>query len=333
MQGPKAALKAMISHFRLAMSATVKELFRFAPLAVASVLLAGTVPCVANDTSASIDAGGLVFRQSADIEMKSEVLTISPETVEVDYVFFNKSAKDIATPVAFPLPDLALAEMWHSPVSVPFRGQQNYVGFKTWVDGKEIAARSEVHAVLEDGRDIAGDLGRLGVNIFAEQQAYSPEAKAALLKLGALVDGGYGDIFPVWVAKTSFYWTQTFPAGKELRVKHRYSAGPLRRLVRADEPEWCTDAAHKAAFAALPKVEGDYLDGKAVRYVLKTGANSAGPIGDFTLRIDKGGAALVSTCPIPGLTLTRDGHAFVAHARNFTPAADLNVLFAFAGRK
>ena len=299
---------------------------------VFTLALGAAVPCAANDTSASIDAGGLVFRQSADIEMRSEVLTISPEAVEVDYVFFNTSQKDITTPVAFPLPDLNLAEMWHSPVSVPFRGQPNYVGFKTWVDGKEAAASSEVHAVLEDGRDIAGELQRLGVNIFGGQQDYTPEVKAALLKLGALVDGGYGDIYPVWIAKTSFYWTQTFPAGKELRVKHRYSAGPLHRLVRADEPEWCTDAAHKAAFAALPKLEGDYLDGKAVRYVLKTGANWAGPIGDFTLRIDKGGAALVSTCPIPGLTLTREGNAFVAHARNFTPAADLNVLFVFTSR-
>ena len=137
--------------------------------------------------------------------MKSEVLSISPGDVEVDYVFANPTAADVTTVVAFPLPDLKLADMAHSPSSMPFRGKQNFVGFKTWVNGKEIALKSDVHAVLEDGRDIAGDLRKLGVNIFTERQKYTPELQGKLLKLGALVDGGYNDDFPVWIAKTSDY--------------------------------------------------------------------------------------------------------------------------------
>ena len=265
--------------------------------------------------------------------MKSEVLSISPSTVEVDYVLANLTAADVTTVVAFPLPDLKLGDMAHSPSSVPFRGKQNFVGFKTWVNGKEIALRSDAHAVLEDGRDIADELQKLGVNAFTERQKYTPELREKLLKLGALADGGYGDIFPVWTAKTSYYWTQTFPAGKELRIKHRYSAGPLERLVREDEAEWCTDGAYKAAFAKLPKREAGYLPGKAVRYVLKTGANWAGPIGDFTLNLDKGGAALLSTCSLEGLTLKREGSAFAASAKDFTPKADLDILFVFPRQK
>ncbi len=289
-------------------------------------------PCTANDTSAGLDAGGLVFLKSEVIQIESEVLTISPEIVEIDYVFANPSAVDVTTIVAFPLPDLNLADMAHSPSSIPFRGRQNFVGFRTWVDGKEIKLNSEVHAILDDGRDIAKDLQSLGVNIFTEQDAIKPETRSQLLKLGALVDGGYDDIFPVWTAKTSYYWTQTFPAGKDLHIHHRYSAGALERLTRDREEEWCTDDAYKAAFAKLPQEETGYVRGKAVRYVLKTGANWAGPIGDFTLKLDKAAAALVSTCPIPGLTLTRQGNAFVAHAEKFTPKGDLDVLFAFAHR-
>ncbi len=308
---------------------------RPAPLAIALALaFAGApAPCLANDTSASVNAGGLVFEKSAAIQMKSEVLSISTSAIEVDYVFANPGPADVTTVVAFPLPDLNLAEMAHSPSSIPFRGQQNYVGFRTWVDGKEIASKSEVHAVLEDGRDVAGELQKLGVNIFTEEQTLTPEVQDKLLKLGALVDGGYNDIFPVWVAKPSYYWTQTFPAGKELHIEHRYSAGPFLSLVKEAEPEWCTDDAYKTAFAKLPKLEGGYLRGEAVRYVLSTGANWAGPIGDFTLKLDKGAAALISTCPIAGLTLKREGNAFVARAKDYTPKADLNILFVFTGRK
>ena len=308
-------------------------MIRFLLAALGLVLASVAAPCLANDTAASLNAGGLVFEKSAAIQMKSEILSISPSTVEVDYVFANPGPADATEIVAFPLPDLKLADMAHSPSSVPFRGQQNFVGFRTWVNGKEIALKSDVHAMLDDGRDIAGDLKKLGVNIFTERQKFSSELQDKLLKLGALADGGYGDIFPVWTAKTSYYWTQTFPAGKELRIRHRYSAGPYVRLVKEAEPEWCTDDAYKAAFATLPKREGSYLPGKAVRYVLTTGANWAGTIGDFTLKLGKGGAALVSTCPIACLTLKREGSAFAARAKDYIPQADLDILFVFPLQK
>lgn len=302
-------------------------------VAMALAWAAAAAPCAANDTMASLNAGGLVFEKSAAIQMKSEVLSISTSVVEVDYVFANPTAADATSTIAFPLPELLLPMMSHSPASVPFRGQPNYLGFHTWVDGSEVRMSSDVHALLDDGRDVAKELQSLGVNLFTEQQKWTPEVQAALLKLGAIVDGGYGDIFPVWRAKASYYWTQTFPAGKELHIKHRYSPAPLMRLVREAEPDWCTDDGYKAAFGKLPKYETNYLWGRAVPYVLSTGANWSGPIGDFTLKLDKGKAVLVSTCPIAGLSLKRQGNAFVAHAENYTPQADLNILFVFAGPK
>src|SRR5262249_26458249 len=157
---------------------------------------------------------------------------------------------------------------------------------------------------------------------------YSAELRGALRNLGMIIDDGKHDIIPVWITKTSFYWTQTFLAGKELHIKHTYRAGPFSSFVTEQEAEWCTDDAYKAAFKKLPKTElnlGLFL-GEAVRYVLKTGANWAGPIGDFTLKLDKAGRVLLSTCPIPGLSLKRQGNMFVAHAQNYTPSANLNIL-------
>ena len=56
--------------------------------------------------------------------MKSEVLSISTSAIEVDYVFANPGPADVTTVVAFPLPDLNLAEMADSPSSIPFRGSR-----------------------------------------------------------------------------------------------------------------------------------------------------------------------------------------------------------------
>ena len=52
---------------------------RPAPLAIALTLAFAGAParCLANDTSASVNAGGFVFEKSAAIQMKSEVLSIS----------------------------------------------------------------------------------------------------------------------------------------------------------------------------------------------------------------------------------------------------------------
>jgi hypothetical protein len=293
----------------------------------AALALAGAIPCTANDTSASVDAGGLVFRSSASIQIKSEVLSISAEKIEADYVFANRTNADVTTVVAFPLPDLDFAQMFHALASIPFRGQSNFVGFRTWVDGAEIHLMSDIHAVLTDGRDITKELQSLGVSLFDESGRWPPETGAQLKKIGAA--GEEGDyLYPTWSTKTSFYWTQTFPARKDVSIRHTYNAGPFRSLVTDQQEEWCTDDSYKAAFRKLPgKVEGRYLNGEAVRYVLKTGANWAGPIGDFTLKLDKAGTALLSTCPIPGLSLKRQGNLFIAHAENFAPRADLNILF------
>ncbi len=295
------------------------------PLLIAAICCGVAAPSEANDTSASIDAGGLAFQRSR-VSIRSEVLYISPEKIEVDYVFANLGPADITTIVAFPLPDLDLLRMWHSPSSIPFEGEQNFVGFRTWVDGNEIHMESDIHAVLETRRDVTQELKALGINLFTAKLNVTPEIRDKLFKLGA-AQGDEETVIPLWITKTSFFWTQTFPSRKELHIKHTYNAGPFKRFVTEHEAEWCTDDAYKAAFSKLPKYNDPYMDGEAVRYILKTGANWADPIGDFTLKLDKAGTALLSTCPIPGLSLQRQGDMFTAHATYYTPSTDLNILF------
>ena len=44
-------------------------------------------PVVANDSSAGLDSGNIVFRKSDGIALRSEDLYISPEAVQVRYTF------------------------------------------------------------------------------------------------------------------------------------------------------------------------------------------------------------------------------------------------------
>ena len=66
-----------------------------------------SMPVLADDSAASIAAGGLVPRREMRIVMAKEVLQISPAKVIVDYDFRNDTDQDVTTEVAFPVPPYA----------------------------------------------------------------------------------------------------------------------------------------------------------------------------------------------------------------------------------
>ena len=74
-------------------------------------------PAAANDSTASMGAGGLVLKRTDGIAMVSEDLYVSAREVRVKYRFLNHTAEPIETLVAFPMPDISGS--WrrsHSPV-------------------------------------------------------------------------------------------------------------------------------------------------------------------------------------------------------------------------
>src|SRR5579863_3044319 len=66
--------------------------------------------CHANDSSAELSVGGLVFTKNTDVSIQSEDLTITPDNVTVRYVFLNESPNPVNLTIAFPLPDIDLAD-------------------------------------------------------------------------------------------------------------------------------------------------------------------------------------------------------------------------------
>jgi Domain of unknown function (DUF4424) len=145
---------------------------------------------------------------------------------------------------------------------------------------------------------------------------------------------------PRWTLKTTYYWQQTFPAKQELVIEHRYrpsvgaSAGSSVGAnypsdLRAYRAKYCMDSAFVAAARraqqAAAKANNTYVSERRIDYVLKTGANWAGAIGDFMLTVDKGTPDnLVSFCAtgVQKISATQ----FRARYRDFTPTADLAVL-------
>ncbi len=310
------------------------------------LLLIGTCPLRANDSSAAMAAGGLTLVKNQQVRMVSEVLRIAPRLVEVTYVFQNTESDDVTTLVAFPLPDLDQQTLNVHPVNLAFEGKANFVGFEVWSDGREIAPDVDVRAFDDRGRDVTAELRRLGVD--PVNPSLDEVRHGAALRSQHLAEFEDKDILPIWKTRVSFHWQQTFPAGKQITIRHRYrpvygswytpTDSRVSRVKTSSElgGPWCFDRGFVAAEQRLLDREsaankngsgGSDILYDNVQYVLKTGANWHGPIGRFELQIDKGRADLVSTCPVQGLTLQRVPYGFSGVAIDYTPTSDLDILF------
>lgn len=319
--------------------------------AVASFLAAA--PVYANDSTAELTAGGLVFKTTPNIEMRSEDLSISRKRVIVRYRFFNKGTSDETATVAFPMPELDYDVELN--VSIPNPESDNFLNFQTKVDGKPVETKIEQKAFArETNKEITKILTARNIPLMPASkrtQAFLDKldkaAEKELTDLGLVraddFDAGKGmehHLAPQWKLTTTYYWQQIFPAGKEIVVEHSYepSVGSTvqttfdhlydtDKQIKAEfSKKYCPDQAFIAGVKAMtPKNKKDAMPPPEyyLGYILKTGANWAGPIGDFRLTVDKGNPkALISFCET-GVKKTGPTTFEVRHT-NFTPKQDLN---------
>jgi Domain of unknown function (DUF4424) len=288
---------------------------------------AAAVPALANDTTAELSTGGLIFVRNESVEMQSEELAISAKEISVRYRFVNKSDKDVTVLVAFPMPDVHV-DGPDEVVTVPTEDPLNLLAFTTVVDGKPVATEVEQRAIAV-GIDRTRLLRTLGIPL-APHLAAANEALdrlpldkwEELLRIGLAEveehDTGRGMIKHLaarWTLQTTYYWEQTFRANAETVIEHRYrpsvggSAQTSLGSPDQDKESWFDDYKGKyclnAEFLAAVERERKAVNSKfggpfseeRIDYVLKTGANWSGPIKDFRLVVDKGAAdSLVSFC-------------------------------------
>lgn len=329
-------------------------------LAFAGILLAAA-PALGNDGYSEIGIGGLVLMNTDKISMNREDLFISEKEIRVEYEFSNLTDKDIEASVVFPLPDLVLSQEFESA-----RGLINFekhLNFKTEVDGKPFPITLEQRAFVGDA-DISSVLMGVGLPVSADLEDFSgairallPENLKRLLAVGAVElykDENGNDIplapdqfiQPNWTVKYQMVRKQVFPAGKTLRVKHRYVPvlgssvqtyfPPKEEIAKMDESDraefareaarYCYDDGFWKAFEKRVKKEnGNVGFPTNVSYILMSGATWAGPIKEFRMVVDKGRAdALVSFCGegVKKISPTQ----FEMRKTNFEPKQNVDVM-------
>jgi hypothetical protein len=307
----------------------------------------------ANDSSAELSVGGLVFTHTADVSLESEDLAITPDLVVVRYRFLNQTPKPVSLTVAFPVPDIDLAD--GDNYSIPSNDPANFLGFETKVDGKPIDFTIHQSALVGT-KDISAALKKIGVPLLpiGPQQTRLSELPDAtrdqLIGQGLLLPNGTDDhgrqlYEGAWTVKTAAVRQQTFAPSRPVMVEHRYHTSlgmsfdtVLRKGLRQNKAmaaeieryrkEYCvTDA----FLASVDKLAGSgeantaKLQERRISYVLKTGANWAGPIKDFRLTVDKQKAdRLVSFCADHIKAISPTVVEFTA--KDFTPDKDLKIL-------
>lgn len=310
-------------------------------------------PALANDTTAQLGTGGLIFVRTDAVAMESEDLFISPDEVRVDYVFKNISDVDVESIVAFPMPDITPSP--YGNVSIPDMASDNFLDFTVTIDGKSLQPALDQRAFAAEV-DVTEELKAAGVPLFpygdasAEAVAKAPEAtRADWISRGIIMidtyDVGEGmkdHYVPIWKLKSTYWWRMAFPADKPVKVRHTYKpsvggtvgltfvndgsvGGEQRDLYRT---KYCMDASFERA---VQKAVDGAKEGTSpfyenwISYVLVTGGNWATNIGDFKLTIDKGAASsLVSFC---GEGVKKTGPTtFEMTAEDFYPEKNVEIL-------
>jgi hypothetical protein len=297
---------------------------------LAALLLSALLPLTpasANDTTAELGTGGLVFITTETLRMDSEDLFVSPDQVKVTYQFTNLTDEAQDVLVEFPLPDITGDGDFN--VAIPDTEADNMFDFATTFDGKPVTAtlHQQAYAFNLDQTAVLKDMG-VPLTPFGERtrEAIGKLNKTEidrLLKLGLVIPMEYSsdgktwqtDYEPVWTLRSTYSWEAHFKPNQTVEVVHSYkpSVGGKVAVTFLSPPneyedrasdynkKFCTDEDFlNTVKKTLPSPEEYYsapYTESWISYVWSTGNNWAGPIGNFTLTIDKGDAKnLVSFC-------------------------------------
>jgi hypothetical protein len=320
-------------------------------------LLAFAFGARANDTTARIATGGIELLNSADVRMLQETLTISEKLVRVRYRFLNDSDVDVRATIAFPMP----AYGWTSGEAQIEENVGPITSFAASSDGAPVATHAVLRA-LAGRRDITRQLRAIGLTdtvIFKtfgdHDQEHLGFSAAQQRKLKQILEPGSAE--NGWKVEETLVWEQMFPAHREIVVEHTYK--PLMGVI-FDEPyqhgfgwdkyphelnpssmsgperlpsEACVDERTRVSIQRRMQRLADQGAWDVsrtlydVEYVLGTGRNWKGPIGDFTLRVETASPNdIVSLC-FPGKPVRAAPNVLEFHQTNYVAQDRLVVYF------
>ena len=313
---------------------------RVLPVVFAAALLFPAPGAVADDSIASVAAGGITLTKSHDIRMLKEVLEISTKIVRVRFRFLNESNKDIHATVAFPLPAYDAIPS-PGPDDKVRAARQLEETFKARVNGRSVPTKVHRKAVAGK-RDVTAELRKLGLS---EEQIFGGRGlttnQETLLKREGLLE---------WKIAKTMVWNQIFPAGGEITVEHeyapvvggRYYVPHQEDFAFSDVPSYvdsqeCLDKRTQAGIEKRIKAEVEkstemvYVTVEDVWYILGSGRNWKGPIGAFTLRIIKRSPDQIVSLCFPGKPKKVSPTIYEFHQTDFVPPDNLGAYFYSVG--
>ncbi len=318
---------------------------------LAITLIPAAVFLFPNDQAVEVAAGGIVPRHEPHVLMKKERLVISPGKVSAEYEFENESLRDVITQVAFPVPEYVYP--WVSR-------DKSFADFKLWIDGRPSGYKAEARAFL-NGLDRTNVLRKLGITIETfggfsyetfqskhgtesfmkyEINKLSPDQQSELIKLG-LISGDSAKsepLIPRWSVRKAYYWTQLFPAGRIVSIRHEYAPVVgyrpiLAKDLRNDLKDSCISE-ELVGKIQLEEARKDQWCGYAgwVKYILTTAKSWKTPIKDFELDVEISPASIFATPKYVsfcwnGKFETIDKGSRSIRVKDFNPDQDLTVFY------
>lgn len=298
----------------------------------------------ANDSAAKISAGGIVLEKTDNVRMVSEDLYVSKDLVKVRYVYENITNAPQDLTVAFPLPKIAAEDVPYS-YSRHFENT-DFIDFSTKIDGDNVEPREIVVIRSQDGRNVTEFFKNKGLPLgpFNALWSYNLENDYDNIKMitlsqdlreeGLLIQDEDGYDRRAWSTEIYFVWQYRFEPGKQVTVDHQYTPITGGQFFLGDvtydgwsfkkdfQKEFC---ASESEWTALEKIAGKQQTPLIVDlgYILQTGNNWAGPIGQFKLTIDKSDPRNIVTLCWDGKLTKIAPTQFQFEASNFTPKQDI----------
>jgi hypothetical protein len=320
------------------------------PWLSALLILLGSTPAFANGAMASFPAGGVEFKDSADISIAREDLRLGPGEVRVQYRFVSTAAEPQTVTIGFPLPRVPSSPDTPDSVgAVEGSGgdMRNYLGFGVSVDERPLIPILHEFAWLGE-KDVTATILAAGLPLISDYETWQVQsAKLSLEEATALVaaglvygkPGGYLD--PLWDYQAIYEWSQEFTPG-ETEVDIRYKPlmgwpGDFGSTYEVGEhaDSACVDDALRAEIAAR-EADGHYYQVAQLDYITQTAKHWHGPIGEFNLSIDASqpenwaasdSGVLFASCPVAPTQLGEHEWGFTA--KDYVPNRDVRVFFYF----
>ncbi len=316
-----------------------------------AILLAYSLPSLANDSTGYIGTGGVQYLKNDAISMQSEDLYIAKDKVRVDYQFANLSDKDITETVLFPLPALS------APRDSDYADAGALIdNFKLWVDNKRVYPDLNVRVFIPSVTLLEGEVTHTAKNMVDATNLFKACAVTdkelmgywhsdnninainkklltcdhiALKKLQQKIafdpTDKYASTYIYWEAQPIYSWQQTFKAHATTFVRHAYQppVGGSAYFGHDEYQTFCADDTFSQA------QKNELHTHSAIKYILTTGANWATPIQDFSLTVDRDPDELTTFCWKGSGKINKIGPTtFRVTETNFVPSHDLHIAFA-----